>query len=145
MPPLEISQEQITPDEKISSIYVKFSGYTNDQFDYNPDTGLYEKQRKGEPHIDADTGTVLTFANVIVLSTNITSYDGGDLREVALNGGEGWFFTGGGMENITWSKNSYAEQFSFVKEDGSPIQGNVGPTFIALIDESMVPSMILTE
>ena len=141
VPPLTISQEPVTPPEPVSSAYVKFSGYANDQFDYNSETGLYEKQRKGQPHIDADTGEVLSFANVVILSTSITSYDGGDLREVALNNGKGWLLTGGGMETIAWSKGSYENQFSFTRADGTAAQGNVGPTFIALIDSSLENSL----
>lgn len=109
---------------------MKFSGYSSDQFNFNPETGLYEKLRKGQPHIDADTGEVLTFANVLVLSTTITSYNGGDLRDVALDSGKGWFFTNGGVAPITWSKGSYKNQFTFTLSDGSPVKGNVGPTFI---------------
>lgn len=141
LPPLAVSQEPVVPPEPVSSAYIKFSGYANDQFDYNPDTGLYEKQRKGQPHIDADTGEVLSFANVIILSTSITSYDGGDLREVALANGKGWLLTGGGMETISWSKGSYENPFTFTRGDGTAAQGNVGPTFIALIDSSMEGSL----
>ncbi len=141
IPPLEISQTPVAPAEKVSGVYVKFSGYSSDRFDYNAGTGLYEKQRKGQPHIDADTGEVLTFSNVLILATGITSYDGGILREVALDSGRGWFLTGGGLEPITWAKGSYKNQFTFTLSDGTPAKGNVGPTFIAIIDESMVESL----
>lgn len=143
IPPLTISQTPVELTEKCSSVYVKFSGYSSDQFNFNPETGLYEKLRKGQPHIDADTGEVLTFANVLVLSTTITSYNGGDLRDVALDSGKGWFFTNGGVAPITWSKGSYKNQFTFTLSDGSPVKGNIGPTFIALIDSSMEESMKL--
>ncbi len=139
--PLVISQDKVEPAQKASSVYVKFSGYTNSEFTWNSDTGLYEKKRNGEPHIDENNSQVLQFANVLVLSTSITSYDGGDLREVALGSGTGWFFTGGGYEEINWSKGNYQNQFTFTKKDGSPITGNVGPTFIAIIDRSMTSSM----
>ena len=86
---------------------------------------------------------MLTFANVLVLSTTIPSYSGGDLRDVALDSGKGWFFTNGGVAPITWSKGSYKNQFTFTLSDGSPVKGNVGPTFIALIDSSMEESMKL--
>ena len=91
--------------------------------------------------MDENNSQVLQFANVLVLSTSITSYDGGDLREVALNSGTGWFFTGGGVEEISWKKGSYQNQFTFTAKDGTPITGNVGPTFIAIIDHSMASSM----
>jgi hypothetical protein len=139
--PFVISQEKIEPAQKSGGVYVKFSGYTNSEFIWNAETGLYEKLRNGEAHVDENTDRQLQFANVVVLSTSITSYDGGDLREVALNSGSGWFFTGGGYEEISWKKGNYQNQFSFTKKDGSPIEGNVGPTFIAIIDQSMVGSM----
>ena len=141
LPPLTISQQPITPEKAVSSAYIKFSGYANDQFDYDPETGRYLKQRKGAPHIDADTGETLSFANVIILSTSITSYNGGDLREVALQSGKGWLLTGGGMEPISWSKGAYQKPFTFTRADGSPAEGNVGPTFIALIDNSLTGSL----
>ena len=140
-PLLAISQEPVAPETKRGGVYVKFSSYTNSQFDYDPETGLYAKSRNGEAHIDADTEETLTFANVLVLVTSITSYDGGDLREVALGSGSGWFFTGGGYEEISWSKGNYQNQFAFTKKDGNPITGNVGPTFVAIIDSSQAPNM----
>lgn len=139
--PLSISQQKITPEQQSGGVYVKFTGYTNSAFTWNPDTGLYEKSRNGEPHIDENNGETLSFANVLVLTTSITSYDGGDLREVALGSGGGWLFTGGGYEEINWSKGGCGNQFAFVKKDGSPAQGNIGPTFIAIIDSSMAGSM----
>lgn len=139
--PFAISQNKVELPQKANSVYVKFSGYTNSEFTWNPDAGLYEKKRNGEPHIDENNSQVLQFANVLVLSTSITSYDGGDLREVALGSGDGWFFTGGGYEEINWKKGGYQNQFTFTAKDGSPITGNVGPTFIAIIDHSMVNSM----
>ncbi len=142
--PLSISQQKITPEQPSGGVYVKFSGYTNSEFIWNPDTGLYEKKRNGEPHIDENNGETLAFANVLILVTDITSYDGGDLREVALNGGSGWLFTGGGFEPVSWSKGSYQNPFSFTRQDGSAAQGNVGPTFIALIDDSMAGSVAIS-
>lgn len=139
--PFAISQNKVELPQKANSVYVKFSGYTNSEFTWNPDAGLYEKKRNGEPHIDENNSQVLQFANVLVLSTSITSYDGGDLREVALGSGDGWFFTGGGYEEINWKKGGYQNQFTFTAKDGSPITGNAGPTFIAIIDQSMVSSV----
>ena len=139
--PFAISQKKVELPQKANSVYVKFSGYTNSEFTWNPDAGLYEKKRNGEPHIDENNSQVLQFANVLVLSTSITSYDGGDLREVALGSGDGWFFTGGGYEEINWKKGGYQNQFTFTAKDGSPITGNAGPTFIAIIDQSMVSSV----
>lgn len=139
--PLPISLTRVEPAQKCGGVYVKFSGYTNSEFLYDPETGLYEKLRDGEPHIDENNGETLRFANVLVLVTSITSYDGGDLREVALGQGGGYLFTGGGYEKITWSKGGYQNQFSFAKQDGTAVSGNVGPTFIAIIDRSVESSM----
>lgn len=58
-----------------------------------------------------------------------------------MDSGRGWFLTGGGLEPITWTKGSYKNQFTFTLSDGAPAKGNVGPTFIAIIDESMVESL----
>ena len=139
--PLAISYEKVEPEQKSSGVYVKFTGYTNSEFLYDPETNLYSKMRNGEPHIDENNGETLAFANVLVLATSITSYDGGILREVAFGGGSGWLFTGGGYQEITWIKGDYGTQFSFAGKDGQPVAGNVGPTFIAIIDQSAVSAM----
>ncbi len=138
---LAISYEKVEPEQKSSGVYVKFTGYTNSEFLYDPETNLYSKMRNGEPHIDENNGETLSFANVLVLSTSITSYDGGILREVALGSGDGWLFTGGGYEEIQWKKGNYDNQFSFTGKDGQPVSGNVGPTFIAIIDQSAASAM----
>ncbi|MEG2597775.1 MAG: DUF3048 C-terminal domain-containing protein, partial [Oscillospiraceae bacterium] len=116
-------------------VYVPFSGTANSQFDYNPSSGLYEKQRNGEKHIDGDTGEVLTFKNVLILYTDITSYNGETYRrDVKLSSGDGYYVSNGGKTAIHWEKGASKNQFTFSLSEGGKLSVNKGKTYICIVD-----------
>lgn len=124
-----------------SEVFVPFSASYNAGFSYDSETGLYRKQRNGADHIDADTNEVLTFKNVLILYTSVTSYQGEELRrEVALGSGDGWYVTGGGREPISWSKGDSAKQFVITGSDGKEITANPGKCYICVTDKGNAAS-----
>jgi len=111
-----------------------FSGAASSTFTYNASTGLYSKKRNGTKHIDADTGSVLQYKNILVLFTSIGSYNGEALRrEVSLNSGKGYYITNGGKEEISWKKGASQNQFAFTNQNGESLKVNSGKTYICII------------
>ncbi len=130
--------EVIVPEEGAADdVYVPFSGSYSAEFIYDETTGLYSKKRNGEDHIDADSGEVITFTNVLILNTKVSAYgDGTERREVALSSGSGWYVTAGGREAISWSKGGVEDAFSFTTADGDPLTANVGKTYVCITDQT---------
>ena len=133
--PFLFSEKELTPTQlDAQQVFVAFSGSANSSFSYNRSTGLYKKQRNGEAHIDADTGKVLQYKNILILYTSIGSYNGESYRrEVSLTSGNGYYVTNGGREPIQWTKGNSANQFSFTRENGEALTVNPGKTYICIV------------
>lgn len=123
-------------NQEAGSVYVPFSSSYNATFTYNKETGLYSKKRNGADHVDADTEQVLTFRNVLILYTTVSSYQGeAQRREVDLSSGSGWYVTGGGRQEIRWSKGDSGNQFAFTLPDGTALTASPGKTYICVTDK----------
>lgn len=146
LPLFDFAVEPLEPEATdAAKVFVPFSSGYNAEFTYQPDTGLYTKKRNGADHIDADTEEVLTFTNVLILYTSVTAYNGeAQRREVALQGGSGWYVTASGRYAIKWSKGASANQFSFTLEDGTPLEANRGKTYICVTDSSNAANTVFT-
>lgn len=136
-PLLTFAAEPVTAaNQEAGTVYVPFSSSYNATFTYNTDTGLYSKKRNGADHIDADTEQVLTFRNVLILYTTVSAYQGeAQRREVDLSSGSGWYVTGGGRQEIRWSKGDSGNQFTFTLADGTALTASPGKTYICVTDK----------
>lgn len=125
--------EIITPDEMTaSSVTLNFSAEYYSTFTYDEATNQYMKYHSGSAHVDGKTGNQLGFENVFVLQTNVYSYDGYRLG-IDLDGGSGYYITGGGAQTITWSKPSETSPITFYASDGTEITVNVGESYIGIL------------
>ena len=133
--PFEFYDTEYFPENKNGNeVFASFSGGASSTFTYDASTGLYFKKRNGTKHIDADTGTVLNYKNILVLFTSIGSYNGEALRrEVSLSSGKGYYITNGGKEEISWKKGASQNQFVFTNSDGENLKVNSGKTYICII------------
>ena len=133
--PFQFAGDELFPaTQDASEVFVPFSGSANSGFSYNRSTGLYSKRRNGEDHIDADTGKVLQYKNILILYTSIGSYHGETYRrEVSLTSGNGYYVTNGGREPIQWKKGNSSSQFSFTRENGEALTANPGKTYICIV------------
>ena len=144
-PLLTFAEENLPTGEDALNVYVPFSYSYNAGFDYDAEQGVYLKERNGAAHIDADTGNVLTYENILILYTSVTSYQGDSLRrEVALGSGSGWYVAEGKKYAIKWSKGDSKNQFSFTLEDGTPLEVNRGKTYVCLTDSSYASATTFT-
>lgn len=131
-----------TPTAPGTKITVPFSGSYVTKFSFNTETGKYTKQFKNDTNWkDYLTGETAEFKNVFVLYTTVTAHnctgsDNKGHRNVALSGGNGYYFTNGGCEEITWQKSTTGEPITFKKADGTAFSANAGNSYICLVDKS---------
>ncbi|MBR3593298.1 MAG: DUF3048 domain-containing protein [Clostridia bacterium] len=137
------ADETKTPTAPGNSVKVNFSASYGTNFTYNTETGKYTKQFKdGKNWTDYLTGETAEFTNVYVLYTTVTAHnctgtDNKGHRDVKLSGGNGYYFTKGGCEEITWSKASTGDPITFKNSDGTAFSANAGNSYICLIDTAM--------
>lgn len=129
--------EDATPanGETANDVYVRFSNYKTGVFNYNADTGLYMISEYGAPYIDGNTYEQVGVTNLIVLRTTV--YNSGDSSGhmvIDLQGSDnGMYFCGGKCEPITWEKNSMYDPFVYYHADGTPLDLQVGHTYVCVI------------
>ena len=123
-------------DTKAVNIKVPFSGTTTTQFIYDETEQKYARARKDVEYVDALSGKRELFTNVFILETTITNYDDGYHRKVALEGGNGYYASAGGIVPIKWTKGDSKDNFRFTLEDGTPLTVNQGNSYICIKSKS---------
>lgn len=130
------AEEPVVPaGDKADFIKIEFGAQTS-RFTYNAETHVYEKLYGKNPHIDNLTGEQISFTNVIVMETDISTRDTTGRKNVNWQGGEeytGWYFTEGARQPITWSKADEYSKIEFFDETGAPLTMNCGKTYIAVV------------
>ena len=105
---------------------------------YNGSKGIVEDT------IDENNGVQLSFENVMVLFSDISTYPypGGNpkgdpnYQNLFLDWGyKGYYFANGTMERIEWGKGGPPDPLYFTDRDGNPIEINCGKTYIAFVDD----------
>lgn len=112
-------------------------------YEYNESTGLYDRYRNGAPYIDANNGEACSYANVIVLRTDITWKNNNNSRPVIRLHGEGVceIFQNGKYIRGTWARNSTEtknlnNRMVFFDDEGNELPMKVGKTFIQIVDNA---------
>lgn len=122
----------------INYYFFNNNNYSYDgDFRYDASSGKYLKWQHGIPHADAGSDDKqLEFDNVILLFADIQLIPGQDAGLVKVDygkGGKGYYFSQGCYESFTWSKNDFMTGFSFIRNDGSEVEINVGKTHMGII------------
>lgn len=103
-------------------------------FTYDSETGKYLKQHSGSPHMDLSTGEQLAYTNVFALNTQVSMRGVGELMDVELISGTGYYLSGGKVQNILWEKPSESENFVFTDMDGNALVVNRGKCYFGITD-----------
>ncbi len=130
-----------TAGENAAHVMVRFSSYKQGYFDFNAETGRYRVSQRFstlgriDPYIDGNTGEQVEVTNLLVLRTKVVnSGDSKGHMNITLQGGNvGMFFCGGKAEPITWKKATMYDPFTFYHEDGTPLELQVGHTYVCVI------------
>jgi hypothetical protein len=129
-------QEEIELDgETANTVIVKFKGGKTTTMTYQADTGVYQAAQYKRDHIDAGTGEVQSYRNVLILYTDHWGIS--DKKYVRsyyslVGSGEGQFACGGEIIPILWERNSLQEPFRYTLKDGTPLTLGTGKTYVAI-------------
>lgn len=109
-------------------------------FVYDAETGLYEASQYGSDYIDGNTGNTMAFKNLLVIKAKSWSDSEGYRQFVELTraSGEGFYACNGKLIPIKWSRDGYNTPFVFTLEDGTPLELNVGNSYIAVTPKNGV-------
>ena len=127
-----------------TDIAYRYSNYTDVAFHYNAEEGRYYKDTYGSPHMDAATGTQLSFDNVLLLHTIVSLYPDGLCTSFDLSQGEGYYFYGGKYIPVMWTKGDPENPLQITDMDGNLIEINVGKSYVGIIDSSMLSTLTIT-
>ena len=104
---------------------------------YNASTDTYLRWQYNKPHTDKD-GNQLEFTNILVLFCYHTGAldDKGRIEVTTTGEGEGYYINGGKYINIKYSKATVDSPVVLTNTDGSPLEMNVGKTYIAIFNSA---------
>ena len=129
-------------DEKLSldggsatSVKVPFPAMSTG-FTYDEQSGLYTRLVGGNVHTDYYTGETTKVKNVFILLTSISNYPDGKHRQVALQGGDGYYITNGTVQFIKWSKGAATNGFKFTDTNGNEIKVSAGNSWVCIANKS---------
>lgn len=134
--PFNFSQEKLTLDGgDAPCVYLPFSAYQSPYLKYNANKGVYQRWQYNQPHEDKD-GDQLAFTNILVLFCHHTGpLDTYGRIEVTTTGnGEGYYISGGKYVDIKYSKANEDAPIVLTKPDGTPLEMNVGKTYVAIFN-----------
>ena len=155
MHPFKFSDTGLDRGVNVSEITINYKT-TNPQYvsayKYNAQTGLYDRYRNGEPFYDGLTGMSTSFANVIVIRTDVSWFNNNNSRPVIQLVGQGTaeIFQNGKYIRGTWVRShsdkqaddfkSQASRMVFLDENGEELEMKVGKTFIQIVnnDQSVI-------
>ena len=116
------------------------------EYEYNEETGEYLRyQFQHEKHIDAANDEQLSFRNVIILVMKHTNSgdEKGHINIKTTGEGNGYYFTGGKMVPITWSKATDDGPMVLTDSEGNRLICNRGKTAINVISPSIEDNLVI--
>ena len=140
----EVDTHYTPTSNKIRSISFRYSMASSVGFSYNDSDGLYYREQGGASHTDPQTEKQLAFANILLLFHNVSYYHSSSNTTFSLDtqsGGDGYFYTGGGMLPVHWRYLSDGS-LSITDDDGNAITANRGKTYIGMLRVTDSTSLI---
>lgn len=136
---LSFVSESYTPANSGSNVSFQYSSSAKYSMKYNPEDGRYYTYLGSNARKDAD-GVHLNYKNVLLLYCKVNSMgDSKGCVDMKLeNANTGYYFTNGGYEEISWTKNGNAASSKLVlkRNNGEVLTMNPGTTYIALVPTS---------
>jgi len=105
-------------------------------FDYDAQTGMYNKTQNGSAHKDYVTGNQISFKNVLVLFATVTSFADNYHVKTELTSGTGYYVSQGGYETVKWSKNGTYKSIKLTTSSGGTVNYNAGTSWVCFVDKN---------
>lgn len=115
-------------------------------FKYNENEGVYYRwQFKGDKHMDNTANKQLSFTNIIVLylPTVDTNDSKGHKDVETVGSGDGYYFTMGGYEEISWKKSDEDSPIKLYDSNGDELLINRGKTFFQVCTTAMRDTTVI--
>ncbi len=123
-------------DGVCNKVSVAFSSSYKTSFVYDSSKGKYTRYFGTTLRTDYLTKETTDVKNVFVLLTTISDYSDNYHRQVALEGGEGYYISNGNYQKINWKKGSTKSAFSFTDLSGNEIKVNAGKSWVMISDKT---------
>jgi hypothetical protein len=120
-----------------SNITVEVTPEKSTSFVYDSTSKKYTVEQYGDEYKDGNNDEPFTPANILVLRTEIYTLDDYGRLHVELEGsGTGYLFCSGKYHEIQWSKDNIYAPFVYTYTDGTPVELNVGKSYICITYDS---------
>lgn len=134
----EFAETPRVPDESpCTRAVLPFSDSSRTGFTFDAASDVYLVDHNGTPQMDGHAQTQLAYTNVFILQTEMDYLDEEKyLRRVELEGGNGYYISGGGRESIRWEKDGDRSPIVCRTPDGEELTVNPGKSYIGIIDNT---------
>ena len=135
MRPWKFSEEGLDRGASAYTIHMEHRPDTIPSYIYNELTRSYDRYYNGAPFVDGNNGRHCTFANVIVMRTDVSWFRNNPQRPVVKLTGEGVaeIFMNGRYIRGSWVRASLGSRTVFLDENGQEISFLPGKTFIHIV------------
>lgn len=132
-------------DGACKEVSIKMSAASTTKFVYDSASGKYVRYKGDTAMKDFTSGEQMAFTNVLVLETDVTllGNDGKyNIMKTGLEGGEGYYISGGNYQKIKWSKGAAEASFTLTLADGSECKYNPGNTWVSLMNKEFSATIV---
>lgn len=142
---------RVPEDGDAASVAVMHNQSYISQFDYDAGTGRYAMSQFNSggggvyATVDNLTGQQLAFENLVVLFAPVDTYPNTAPENLPkfnyADGGAGYYFSQGRYELLLWRKGSPQDPVMLYKwnHEGEMVKVNPGKTYLAVIDDELLP------
>jgi hypothetical protein len=107
----------------------------NVNFKYDRASNSYLRYQGGKPHVDHETGGIISVKNVVVLITDIEGpidqYKHMNVR--TMGSGQAFYFIDGNAVEGTWERGGLGDPFRFFDGNGNEVALNAGNTWVSMV------------
>ncbi|HOO26973.1 MAG TPA: DUF3048 domain-containing protein [Lachnospiraceae bacterium] len=142
--------KEVTNEDGLSATHIEPNYKINKPwFDYNEETGKYDRYQYGGPQIDDLTGEQISYDNVILQYNNWVQLDAKDyLAFDCHSGGVIQYCTKGKMIAGIWQREINEDNYDmsairYYDLDGNEIEINNGKTFICVVQDTEIENVVI--
>jgi len=127
------SKADTSPTATIIDVAISSYQY-NSHYDYNTETNLYDRSQAGAAHLDRESGQISPRVVIVMKVPMQTILEDGYREQInTIGSGSATIFQDGDAKEVTWTKNSRAEQITFTDAEGKDVPLARGQTWITAV------------
>lgn len=121
-------------------VYIPYPRCCDVTWRYNPQTGMYERYVRGQPHVDRADGRIIAVSNVII---HFARHENTDMIEDSLGSrgiriyldgeGEAWILRDGQLYRARWRHGDRFQMMEYLDANGNPFPLKPGRTWVQYV------------